>query len=241
MSAVETFRFNAHGVRAVSIDDEPWFVAVDVAAVLGYSATSAMTRSLDEDEKGLQTLHTPGGRQELLVISEPGLFSAILRSRIPEARAFKRWVTHEVLPQIRQTGTFSAAPALPQTYAEALRELAATVEQNAALEARVAEDAPKVAAYDQLMDADGYYSMESAAKMCGVGRTTLYKQLREAGVIQPGSTLPYQKYMHHFVLTASSWTDSEGNIHPTQTTRVRPSGLPFVLRKAGAEPLAVHA
>jgi prophage antirepressor-like protein len=231
------FRHDGADVRVVVIDGEPWFVAADVARVLGYRMASDFTRRLDEDEKGTHSARTPGGAQDVTIISESGLYVAVIGSQAANARAFKRWVTHDVIPSIRRTGQYIAptAPALPQSYAEALRELAATVERNEVLEARVAEDAPKVEAYDQLMDADGYYSMESAAKMCGIGRTTLYRRLREAGVIQPGSTLPYQKHMHHFVLTAGSWTDREGNVHPTQTTRVRPAGLAFVLRKIGAE------
>jgi len=235
--ALNIFRHEGADVRVIVIDGDPWFVASDVARILGYRMASDFTRRLDDDEKGTHSARTPGGTQDVTIISESGLYVAVIGSQAEGARAFKRWVTHDVIPAIRRTGAYMAAPApaLPQSYAEALRELLASVERNEVLEARVAEDAPKVEAYDQLMDSDGYYSMESAAKMCGLGRNTFYRRLREAGVIQPGSTLPYQTHMHHFVLTAGSWTDREGNVHPTQTTRVRPSGLPFVARKAGAE------
>ncbi|MEM9424798.1 MAG: Bro-N domain-containing protein, partial [Spirochaetota bacterium] len=99
-------QFGPQEVRELEKDGEPWFVAKDVAEILGYSDTQAMTRSLDEDEKGVQTLHTLGGNQELTLISESGLYSAILRSTKPEAKAFKRWVTHEVLPSIRREGRY---------------------------------------------------------------------------------------------------------------------------------------
>jgi prophage antirepressor-like protein len=91
------FNFGSHEVRTLTIDGEPWFVAADVAAVLGYSATSALTRILDDEEKGVQNLHTLGGVQLMAVISESGIYSAALRSRVPGAKAFKRWVT-ESLP-----------------------------------------------------------------------------------------------------------------------------------------------
>lgn len=103
------FRFEARQVRTLLIDDQPWFVAADVAAALGYPAAPQMTRNLDDDEKGMQNLHTLGGDQEMLVINESGLYSAILRSRKAEAKRFKKWVTAEVLPAIRKHGRYEDA------------------------------------------------------------------------------------------------------------------------------------
>ncbi|QBF27150.1 hypothetical protein EXN22_16160 [Pseudomonas tructae] len=100
------FRFEKRQVRTLLIDDQPWFVAGDVASALLYSEASAMTRHLDEDEKGLSIVQTPGGGQEMLVINESGLYSAILRSRKGEAKRFKKWVTAEVLPAIRRHGRY---------------------------------------------------------------------------------------------------------------------------------------
>lgn len=110
-------RFYGEAPVRVHLDaeDEPWFVASDVAKILGYSEASAMTRHLDPDERGLSNWQTPSGEQQMIMISESGLYSAILRSRVEGARPFKRWVTHEVLPSIRRTGSYSApqAPAAP--------------------------------------------------------------------------------------------------------------------------------
>lgn len=103
------FIFDTLPVRAVLRDGEPWFVAADLAAVLDYSETAAMTRHLDDDEKGLSTVQTLGGPQEMTIISESGLYAAILKSRKPEARQFRRWVTGEVLPSIRKTGSYQMA------------------------------------------------------------------------------------------------------------------------------------
>lgn len=83
---------------------EPWFVAKDVCDVLGLSDVSMSLRGLDDDEKGASTICTLGGNQRVYVINEPGLYSLILRSRKKEAKEFKRWITHEVLPTIRKTG-----------------------------------------------------------------------------------------------------------------------------------------
>lgn len=111
------FDFETHEVRTLLIDDQPWFVAADVAAALNYRMASDMTRNLDDDEKGTQIVRTPqgkgrhnlptlGGEQTLSVINESGLYSAILRSRKAEAKRFKKWVTAEVLPAIRKHGRY---------------------------------------------------------------------------------------------------------------------------------------
>ena len=107
------FDFEGQPVRVVTDEHgEPWFVASDIAQSLEYRMASDMTRSLDDDERGTQIVRTPSGDQEMLVINEPGLFSAILKSRKPEAKRFKRWVTHEVLPRIRKTGSYAVPGAL---------------------------------------------------------------------------------------------------------------------------------
>lgn len=106
-SNVESFDFNGAPVRVIAKSpDEPWFVASDVAKVLGYAVAKDMTRNLDDDEKDGQNVPTPGGTQAMTVISESGLYSAVLRSRVPQAKEFKRWVTREVLPSIRRHGTY---------------------------------------------------------------------------------------------------------------------------------------
>ncbi|WP_091013235.1 BRO-N domain-containing protein [Azotobacter beijerinckii] len=108
-SKIIPFDFGKKPVRAMLIDDQPWFVADDVADALQYSEASAMTRHLDEDEKGLSIVQTLGGDQKMLVINESGLYSAILRSRKAEAKRFKKWVTAEVLPAIRKHGRYEDA------------------------------------------------------------------------------------------------------------------------------------
>ena len=95
-------------MRAVTLDGEPWFVAADVCRALGLGNSSMAVSKLDDDEKGVITSDTLGGKQEMSTINEPGLYSLILRSRKPEAKAFKRWITHEVIPAIRKTGGYIA-------------------------------------------------------------------------------------------------------------------------------------
>lgn len=114
MTHIIPFDFDGAAVRVLEQDGEPWFVAGDVSSILGYSEAKDMTRNLDDDEKGRQIVPTPGGDQEMTTISESGLYSAILTSRRPEARRFKKWVTSEVLPSIRKTGSFAAKAKPPQ-------------------------------------------------------------------------------------------------------------------------------
>ena len=112
-------------VRIVEKDGEPWFVARDVCKVLEITKVDSAIRNLDADEKGAHTVSTPGGNQEMTIVSEAGLYSLILRSRKPEAKAFKRWVTHEVLPSIRKTGAYLS----PGMSNEQVKALVTTLEE----------------------------------------------------------------------------------------------------------------
>lgn len=106
------FSFESHSnIRAVNIDGNPWFVSSDVCKAIGIKHTASAMRALDDDEKGVHSMHTPGGQQDFTIISESGLYTLILRCRdavtpgtIPYR--FRKWVTSEVLPQIRKTGHY---------------------------------------------------------------------------------------------------------------------------------------
>ena len=112
-------------VRIVEKDGEPWFVAKDVCDILALGNPRSSIALLDEDERGVHSMDTPSGKQEMGIISEAGLYSLILRSRKPEAKAFKRWVTHEVLPSIRKTGAYLS----PGMSNEHVKALVATLEE----------------------------------------------------------------------------------------------------------------
>ena len=104
------FNFEGHDVRAIAIDGEPWFVGKDVAEALGYgkgkSITNAVTNHVDDEDKGVTKIMTPGGRQKMVIINESGLYSLILSSKLDSAKKFKKWVTNEVLPSIRKNGGY---------------------------------------------------------------------------------------------------------------------------------------
>lgn len=192
--AVEVYRFPVTGteVRTFVLGDSPWFSAADVCGVLEIANPRDAVRSLDDDEVAD---HGVGSTDTLTlkVISEAGLYSLILRSRKPEAKAFKRWITHEVLPALRTTGRYEVAPALPTSYAEALRELAATVEERDATAAALAIAAPAADAWNHLASAEGDFSVADAAKILSrdpqisVGRDRLFTHMSRWGwVYRPG-------------------------------------------------------
>lgn len=204
---IQLFHSDQFGdVRALSVEGEPWFVATDIAKTLGYGDATHMTRRLDDDEKGLRSVETPGGKQQVSVISEAGLYNAILGSKVPGAREFKRWVTHEVLPAIRRTGGYMASVAdetPEQTMARAVliaqetiertnRALRRERERNAALLEHNARLVPKAEFYDNLMDSDGLLSIRDAAKIlksydCSMSEHRLRQLLREDGMLEKRS------------------------------------------------------
>jgi prophage antirepressor-like protein len=125
MSNIVPFQFGDHEIR-IQVDNtgNPWWVAKDVCEVLEVKQPTRALKRLDDDEKGVISIHTPGGIQDVLSVNEGGLYSLVLGSRKTEAKAFKRWVTHEVIPAIRKTGQYSigqqAGPVLPERKAELL-------------------------------------------------------------------------------------------------------------------------
>lgn len=107
---VTPFSFEAKSLRSVTRDGEPWFVAADVCGMLGVSNGRDAVARLDGDERGVGLIDTPGGAQKMIVVDESGLYNLVLGSRKPEAKRFKKWVTSEVLPSIRKTGSYGSMP-----------------------------------------------------------------------------------------------------------------------------------
>ena len=107
MNELQNFNFSGQDVRIITINDEPWFVGKDVADILGYSnSRKALSDHVDDEDKGVTKSDTLGGNQNITIINESGLYSLILKSKKPEAKQFKRWVTSDVLPTIRKHGAY---------------------------------------------------------------------------------------------------------------------------------------
>jgi hypothetical protein len=111
------FNYGDHLVRVTMGEhNDPWWVARDVCKVLGHTNPNVAVQGLDEDEKGVRKVYTPGGEQNMIVVTESGLYTLIIRSNKPEARPFRRWVTHEVLPSVRRTGSYAMPGMDPAGY-----------------------------------------------------------------------------------------------------------------------------
>lgn len=149
-TALVSYQFEETAVRVVMIAGDPWFVASDLAKALGYRQAHDMTRILDDDEKGVHIADTLGGRQELTVISESGMYNAVFKSRRDEAQRFRKWVTAEVLPELRRTGRYIMhdepleVPALVSPDIDPPRIMAAVALTNAARRLYGIETARKV-------------------------------------------------------------------------------------------------
>jgi prophage antirepressor-like protein len=111
------FDYQSSQVRVIMRDGEPWFIAKDVCDILDIVSARQAVGKLDEDEKGVCNVYTPGGNQSMLCVSEPGLYGLIFTSRKLEAKAFKRWVKHEVLPSIRKTGSYNQTQTVSSVHA----------------------------------------------------------------------------------------------------------------------------
>ena len=119
-NALQVFNYKQQQVRTTMIDGEVWFVAKDVCDILEIVNPSDAVKDFDEDEKGIANIYTPGGMQAMTVISEPGLYALVLKSRKKEAKQFSRWVRHDVLPSINKTGSYSVHESNPSLPAGAL-------------------------------------------------------------------------------------------------------------------------
>jgi anti-repressor protein len=187
VSEIERYDFDGHTFEVIWIDGQPAFDALHVCDLMQAGNPWNWTRGLDEDEHFGLVVETSRGPEERLFWTEPGLYSVLGRLPNPEAKRFRRYVNHEILPAFRRGElvhrTQAAAPALPQDYASALRALATQVEALAAAEQRLAITAPKAEQYDRWQTSkDAVYVVEWA-KAIGLTQHEAYEALRAEGVL----------------------------------------------------------
>lgn len=188
----EVFNFQSKPIRVVLIDGEPWWVAVDVCAVLEIGNPSQALKRLDQDETTLISIEgIPAGQN---VVNESGLYALVLGSRKKEAKEFKKWITRDVLPSIRKTGSYGVEKALsdPKQLRALLGNYAERVE---ALEARVEEMIPKERFHDSVSQAINAQTVQEVAKVLGWGPQKLFAWLRGAGYLMKDN-IPYQRYIN---------------------------------------------
>lgn len=190
-------------VRTLSIDGEPWFVGKDVAAILGYAKPlNALATHIDEDDSLKQGLIDSMGReQNAIFINESGLYSLVLSSKLPTAKAFKRWITHDVIPSIRKNGGYIAGQesmTAEELMAKALLVAKKTIEEKEAeLSRRQVENAimaPKADYFDELVERNTLTNFRETAKQLGVKQKAFINFLMERKFIyrdKRGKLLPY--------------------------------------------------
>ena len=208
-------------VRTVVKNGEVYFIAKDVCNVLGFSNSRDAVSKLDYDEKDeVGISDTMGRKQNYTVINESGLYVLIIKSRKPNAKKFKKWLTKEVLPSIRKTGGYQ----LPQTKIQAFELALETMKQ-------LEEVKPKLETYNQFIDAENLKSISVVAKELGTGQKRLFQILREKGFLMDNN-IPYQRYIEQgiFVVREKPLTIGESNISYSQTY-VTTKGMEYLLKK----------
>ena len=232
-NAMQIFKNDEFGqVRIVEINNEPYFVGKDVADILGYQNGSRdINAHVDEEDRLKYQISTAGQLREQTIINESGLYALILSSKLPTAKKFKRWVTHEVLPSIRKTGSYGK-PALPQTYQEALRELADRCDVIEQQKLELLEQKPKVEFFDAVAESKDAIEIASVAKVLnvpGVGRNKLFELLRNHKILMRNNQ-PYQKYVDcgYFRIIEQKYERPNGDTCINIKTLVYQKGVKYI-------------
>ena len=221
---IQTFKHEQFGEIRTMVDEkgEPWFVGKDVARRLGYiNPEKALRVHVDDEDKGVNEMGTPGGTQKVTFINESGLYSLVLASKLPQAKAFKRWVTSEVLPQIRKTGGY--IPLKDQDGQElsdleimcrAMEIMQKSIEQKEQL---IADLQPKADYVDEVLDSVDCLTMTQVAKGLGMTVHDLTTRLLQDGIIyeQSGQYMLYAPYARRGLATCRTHThrDLMGTVH----------------------------
>ncbi len=236
------FGFEGRDVRVTLVEGEPWWVVRDVCEVLDLGNPSETVKRLEPDEvSSTEVIDSLGRRQTANIVSEGGLYSLILGSRKPEAKAFKRWVTHEVLPTIRKNGMYVTEALLddPEHLLQVTERLVQErrkrlEEQRARLaaETKVKELTPKAEFHDQVAASVNCVEIGEFAKAIGTGQNRLFKWLRQQRILMPNNH-PYQDHLDadHFQLEERRRTDHQGQERTYFVTVVTGKGQTYLHKR----------
>lgn len=230
-------------IRTVVKDGEPWFVGKDVAEILGHSNPQRALRDyIDDDDKGVTKIVTPGGTQTMAIINESGLYSLILSSKLPNAKKFKKWVTSEVLPSIRKNGGYIAGQDTMSD--DELMARALQVAQNKILERdkQIETMKPKAIFADAVAASHTSILIGDLAKLISqngvsIGQKRLFKWLRDNGYLikREGSdrNMPTQRSMEMklFEVKESTISNPDGSVRITRTPKVTGKGQQYFVNK----------
>ena len=228
-------------IRTVMIDNEPWFVGKDVAQILEYRETAKAIRThVDAEDKGVSVLDTPGGKQEITIINESGLYSLVLSSKMPRAKEFKRWVTSEVLPTIRRTGGYVAdeekfaetyLPFLDEPYKNLFKLQIIAINK---LNERIRHDEPLVEFANQVGNSSNLIDINAMAKLARnmnipIGRNRLFYWLRKNKILMQNN-LPYQEYIERgYFAVKESVFETDSMTKTYQQTYVTGKGQQYII------------
>lgn len=248
MNELQIFNHPDFGqIRTVTINDEPWFVGKDVAERLGYKETAkAVREKVDAEDKGVSKMDTPGGIQEITIINESGLYSLILSSKLPSAKAFKCWITSEVIPSIRKHGaymtpeTLQAAILNPDTMIQLCQQLKAEQDRNLELAAANRAMEPKALFADSVAASGSTILVGELAKILrqngvDMGEKRLFGWMRENGYLikRKGTdyNMPTQKSMNQglFKIKETVISHSDGHTSVNKTPKITGKGQQYFI------------
>lgn len=267
---ITPFQYCTHDVRVLEVEGEPWFVLADLCKVLDLANPRNVAARLDGATKGVRRVDTLGGAQQMTIVSEAGMYEVVIRSDKPEAAAFRRWITTEVLPSIRKRGGYLTPEATekaltdPDFIIRLATDLKAERAKRAELETAVAEQdrvmrviEPKANAYDRWLSSNPDYSADIVAKAlvatgAQTGRNRLLAQMgkpKEDGgfamVFRQGKFWhPYQREVEvgRLVVKLGRYEDAHtGEVHPTSTVRITAKGVEHLAIQFGVLPAEVAA
>lgn len=246
MNDLQIFKNKEFGeIRTVTIDSEPWFVGKDVAVALGYSNPQKAVRDhVSEEDRGVNEMDTPSGKQSLVIINESGLYSLIISSKLESAKKFKHWVTSEVLPSIRKHGMYAVDDLLnnPDMAIKAFTALKEEREKNKLLQEDVKRMKPKEIFADAVSTSHTSILIGDLAKILkqnGIqtGQKRLFEWMRENGFLikRNGAdrNMPTQRAMEQglFEVKESTVNNPDGSVRINRTTKVTGKGQQYFINK----------
>ena len=257
MSEIEIFKNPEFGeIRTIAINDEPWFVGKDVAEILGYAKPeNAIANHVDEEDQTSTLIQGSGSnyKSKAIIINESGLYSLVLSSKLPSAKEFKRWITHEVIPAIRQHGAYMTPEVIqkslqdPDFMIQILQNLKQEQERNRALEADNERMRPKEIFADAVSVSKDGILVGALAKLIHqngveIGQKRLFQWLRDHGYLMKSGAdknMPTQRArdMDLFKVKERTINNPDGSVRLTRTTLVTGKGQQFFVNKflAGRE------
>lgn len=248
MNDLRIFAYKGNELRTILRSGEPWWVLKDVCDILEINNSRDVTARLDDDEKGVDIIDTLGGKQELTVISESGLYNTILLSRKPEAKNFKRWVTHEVLPSIRKHGAYLTSTKLeeimndPDAWIKILTALKEERADKERLQIESADNKPKIIFADAVSVSESTILIGELAKILkgngiDIGQNRLFERLRQCGYLikRKGTdyNAPTQRAMDLglFRVKETAIIHSDGHVTISKTTKVTGKGQQYFIKQ----------